>query len=291
MDYRERPIMYGLIAACIAGIVLVGILLIFVSGTTQFSGEGFSEVFFLESDKLPNVIGGGEPLDFSFRVASHYNKKIDYKYNVIAGNTIIKSGSFSLPNDDDDTQKDRYNKTIAIADIELNPTIMKIPDATTSSETQSTFNGGFGLLPSHDGSGAQAVSDPSYIFYPVQLPVGENQGTLIFNPAKEETFHTTTTTKTIIGNLREIGQSKDAIEIMGTRISNTGYDLSQSEWTIQNNYGMITASSKTITEHYRYEFKKITVDVEAYPTNDPNTVTKYEIHFWVVVSENPLNSD
>ena len=288
MDFRERPIMYGLIAACIAGIVLVGILLIFVSGTTLFSGEGFSEVFFLDSDKLPNVIGGGEPLDFSFMVASHYNKKIDYKYNVIAGDTIIKNGSFSLPNDDT-SQKDQYNNTISITGIILNPTLMKIPNATTSSETQNTYNGGLGLLLSHDGSGAQVVSDPSYLYYPVQLPVGEDHGTLIFNPTKEETFHTTTTTKTNIGNLREVSQSKDAIEIGGARISNTGYDLSQSEWIIQNNYGIITASSKTVTEHYRYEFKKITVEVEAYPANDPNTVTKYEIHFWVVVSESPLD--
>jgi hypothetical protein len=158
---------------------------------------------------------------------------------------------------------------------------------TTFSETQNTYNGGLGLLLSRDGSGAQVVSDPSYLYYPVQLPVGSDHGTLIFNPKNTETFHTTTTSRTNIGNLREVAQSKSAVEIEGLLISDTGYDLSQSEWTIQNNHGIITASSKTITEKYRYAAEKIAVEVKAYPANDPDSFTKYEIHFWVVVSDIP----
>jgi hypothetical protein len=286
MDQKERTLVYGLIAACIAGIVIVGLLLIFVGGTI-FSGEGFSEVFFLGSEKIPKVIEEGKPLDFSFMVASHHNEKMDYKYNVFSEETLIQSGAFSLPNDNK-SQKNPYNNTISITNVKLKSTLTKITN-TTITETQNTYNGGLGLLLSHDGSGTQVVSDPSYLYYPVQLPVGSAQGTLIFNPKNTETFHTTTTSKTIIGNLREIAQSKSAVDIEGFRISDTGYDLSQSEWTIQNNKGIITASEKTTTEKYRYAFEKIAIEVKAYPANDPDTITQYEIHFWVVVSENPLD--
>ena len=249
MDLKERTVVYGLVAACIAGIVLVGLLLIFVGSAIFPPGEGFSEVYFLDNEKLPHVIAEGEPLDFSFIVGSHHNEKMDYTYDVIAGDNIIQSGTFSLPNDDK-SQKNRYNKTISIANVTLKSTLKKITDS-THSETKNTYNGGLGLLLSHDGSGAQVVSDPSYLYYPVQFPVGSDHGTLIFNPKNTETFHTTTTSRTNIGNLHEVAQSKSAVDIEGDRITDTGYDLSQSEWTIQNNQGIITALAKTLTEKYR----------------------------------------
>ena len=133
MEPKDRTIVYGLIAACIAGILIVGLLLIFVGGTT-FSGQGFSEVFFLNSEKLPVVIETGTPLNFSFMVASHYNEKMDYKYDIIAGNTIIQSGAFSLPNDSL-SQKDRYNQTISITVLTLNPTLIKIANSSRLDKT------------------------------------------------------------------------------------------------------------------------------------------------------------
>jgi hypothetical protein len=288
MEQKERTIVYGLVAACIAGIVLVGLLLFFVGGA-MFSGEGFSEVSFLESQKIPTVIYEGNPLDFSFGIASHHNEKMDYKYNVIVGDTIVRNGTFSLP-DNDKSQKDRYNKTISITNLKLKSTLTKVTNSTLT-ETQNTYNGRLGLLASHDGGGDQVISDPSYLYYPVQFPVGNDHGALIFNPKNTETFHTTQTSKTNIGNLREVAQSKSAVVINNLLISDTGYDLSKSEWTIQNNYGIINASSKTLTEKYRYGFEKISVEVEAYPVKDPDKITKYEIHFWTVVSEIPQEFD
>lgn len=287
MEPIERKFVYKLVAACIAGILLVGLLLIFVGGALFPPGEGFSEVFFLDSEKLPTVISDGEPLDFSFMVGSNHNEKMDYTYDVIAGDSIIQSGAFSLPNDDI-LKSNRYNKTVSITNVKLTSTLIKITN-TTITETQYTYDGRLGLLVSQDGKNGsvnQIVSDPSYIYYPVQLPFTSDKSTLIFNPKNTETSHTTTTIKTIFGNLREIGPGKAAVTIGGMRLSDTGYDISKIEWTIQNNQGVITASSKTISEKYRYAFKKIAVEVKANPANGPYKVTPYEIHFWTAVRDN-----
>ncbi len=285
MEPKDRTIVYGLIAACIAGILIVGLLLIFVGGTT-FSGQGFSEVFFLNSEKLPVVIETGTPLNFSFMVASHYNEKMDYKYDIIAGNTIIQSGAFSLPNDSL-SQKDRYNQTISITVLTLNPTLIKIANSSRS-ETKQTYNGGLGLLLSQNGNGAQVVSDPSHLYYPIQLSVGNEPATLIFTPNNTQTYQTTTTSRTNVGDLQNVGRNAATVNIEGFQISDTGYDISRAIWTIQNDHGIINATSITVTDSYRYEYEKIAVEMEAYPANNPDTVTKYEIDFWVIISGKPL---
>ena len=285
MEPSERTIVYGLVAACIVGIIIVGGFLFFAQGEI-FSGQGFSEVYFEEHQKLPAVIYDIEPLSFSFTVASHNKETTDYSYDVIAGEQIIGSGSFTLPNDNppNGDPKNRYNKTVFIEDVRLRSTLISLNEPVVS-ETQFTYNGGLGLLLPGDGTKPQVVTDPSKLYYPVRLPMSGESATLIFNADTHETFHTTTTSKQNKGDITTISDNEKAVEIKGQRISDVGYDITTSEWTVKNDLGTISATGNSSTQSYRYAFKKISVDVRASPESDPVDITNYKIHFWVVVED------
>jgi hypothetical protein len=291
MDLNERTIVYGLIAACIFGIIIVGAFIVFVGGTI-FGGQGFSELYFQEYQKLPAVINEGEPLNFSFTVASHNNENMYYTYNIITGDKIINSGSFILPKDDNSDSKteNKYNKTIFVDDVKLKSTLILL-NTSQISETKFSYNGGLGLLLSPDGQNGQVVTDSSRLYYPVPLPVGGARGTLVFNPIKQETFITTTNSYSKVGDVVTVSQDPWGQMIHGQRISNTGYDFSQSEWIITNEHGVISASAKTITSNYRYAFNRISVELNSSSLKSPDKITKYEIHFWVIVATGTTQLD
>lgn len=285
MEPNERTIVYGLVAACICGIIIVGFFL-FYAGGQIFSSQGFSEVYFKNHQKIPTVINENESLDFSFEVVSHNKGTMKYTYDIYAGDHMIRSGSFSLPSTDirNDDHQSRYNKSVIIDEIRLRSTLQTLNNSEVS-ETRFTYNGGLGLLLPSDGTKPQVVTDPSKLYYPVRLPGSNEAVTLIFNPDAHETFHTTTTSKTKMGDFTTISNVDKAVEINGERISNVGFDTSESEWTINNDLGIISALSKTTTIKARYTFKKISVDVSASPESNPDDITHYEIHFWIVVKD------
>ena len=109
------------------------------------------------------------------------------------------------------------------------------------------------------------VSDPSHLYYPIQLSVGNEPATLIFTPNNTQTYQTTTTSRTNVGDLQNVGRNAATVNIEGFQISDTGYDISRAIWTIQNDHGIINATSITVTDSYRYEYEKIAVEMEAYP--------------------------
>ena len=57
-----------------------------------------------------------------------------------------------------------------------------------------------------------------------------------------------------------------------------GYDIIEEEQTITNDYGKITFIRKIVKSEYRYEKKKVSVEVSA-------NGKEYEIHFWTIVEE------
>lgn len=292
MDFKERPIVYGLIAACILGIIIVGAFVVFVGGTV-FSNHGFSELFFKNHDRLPVVINENEPLSFSFEVASHNKGTTNYAYNVFTGDQIISSGSFVLPkeNTPDNGADNRYNKTVSIDNIRLKSTLRDLGQPQIST-TQFNYDGKLGLFAARQTDDSRSaplvMTDPSQIYYPFTFPGSNTPTALIFNPGKTETLHTTTMTKTKVGDTSTIGQNAAAVEIDGQRISNVGYDQSKNEWTINNDRGIISASANTTTVQYRYAFEKISVELHASPEKNPADITRYEIHFWVVVTDNKV---
>lgn len=281
MEPSERTIVFGLVAACIVGIIIVGGFLVFAQGMI-FSSQGFSEVYFKEHQKLPAVIEENEPLAFSFEVVSHNKDTMDYSYDVYAGGEKIRSGSFFLPQSDPVGEK--FTKNITIDNILLKSTLLRL-NGSKISETRFTYDGGLGLLVPRDGNEPHPVIDPSKLYYPVRLPGSSETATLIFNPDASEMYQTTTTSTEKIGDLTTITDVKNAVEINGERISGVGYDIGESEWTIKNDHGIISALSKTLTSQYRYTFKKISVDVRASPVSNPDDSTYYEIHFWIVVED------
>jgi len=277
MEPRERIIVYGLIAACIVGIIIIGFFLSYAGGQI-FSKDGFSEVYFEEHQKLSSVINENEPLSFSFSVISHNKIPMDYAYTVYSGDEIVRMGQFILP----DARKN--NKTVVIDNIRLKSTLFSLNNSVFS-ETQSTYNGGMGLLISRGESTSQVVTDPSKLYYPVHLSEGGEPVTLIFNPAAHETFQTTTSKILKVGDITSIKRDPKALEINGQQLSNVGFDKSITDWTITNDFGMISSLKKTETITYRYAFKKVSVDVIASPQSNPEEKTYYAINFWIVVKD------
>jgi len=286
MEPSERTIVYGLVAACIVGIIIVGGFLFFAQGTIV-SSQGFSELYFVDHQKLPNVIVENEPLSFLFTVVSHNKEPMNYSYEIYEGDQKIRSGVFTLPDEErlSGERGTKYNKTIDIENVTLKSTLNAL-DTPQISETQLTYNGGLSLFQTNDGN-KETVTDPSRIYYPVTLPGSSSQSILSFDPHARETMHTTTINRKAIGNIKTISYATDSIEINGQRLSDTGYDISQSDWTINNEQGHISADVKTSTTSYRYNFEKIAVELYASPIDNPTEITRYEIHFWLVVTDNP----
>jgi hypothetical protein len=280
MEPHERTIVYGLVGACICGIIIVGAFLIFTGGMFS-SGSGFSELYFEDHQKLPTIINENDPVNFSFTVVTHNKENTDYSYEVFAGNQTVRSGSFTLPFTDASygTNQQKNNKTVIIEDIVLKSSLMKV-DESQVYETRITDYNGLGHIQSCNGRDSQAT-DSSKLCYAVQLPGSSGLTTLFFDPDAHETFNTTTTSKTTIGDINTIQNDDKAVEINGYRPSKVGFDVSEVDWTIKNDLGIISTSSKTTTTRYRHAFEKVSVNVSASPVSNPDKTSYYDIHFWV----------
>jgi len=169
MEPSERTIVYGLVGACICGIIIVGAFLIFTGGMFS-SDSGFSELYFEEHQKLPTVINENDPVNFSFTVVSHNKEKMDYFYNVYAGDQIIRNGSFFLPQTESsngDPQRN-FNKTVIfIEDIRLRSTLIPL-DQSQNTQTRVTKYEGTGLILSENKNEFQVSKNSSKLYLLVQ---------------------------------------------------------------------------------------------------------------------------
>jgi hypothetical protein len=141
------------------------------------------------------------------------------------------------------------------------------------------------------------------VLMPVKFPIAGDKNNTIFlkidpNSSEEYTFRYSAkepVTETLIcfgtSNLDKIPNCIEAryISQIGINLSDynilrnisifprTGFDFINSTTIISSNYGDIRVSyEKTISE-YRYEFKKVSVEV----TSEDGT--EYEIHYWTIV--------
>lgn len=72
------------------------------------------------------------------------------------------------------------------------------------------------------------------------------------------------------------GEGTKAAEI--SPLAPVGYDIIEEEQTITNDHVKITFTHKIAESKYRYQKKKVSVEVSA-------NGKEYEIHFWTIVEE------
>ena len=280
---REKTISYAIIGGSILGILIISLLVIYI-GIPLFSGEGYSELYFEEISKLPNVVTVGEPINFTFTVASHNNKPMEYIYNITYGDSIIQKGSFVLPEISQQNSKDyEYNKSITVHFQPKEITLIQLNESKLST-TKLSYSGEMGMFINPTGDAPQAVFNTNRLYYPVNLPGGGNNiAVLGFDPKKKETFSTTTDSIVKVNNIYLVTPQGNIIS--GEQISNAGYDVSQDLWMIENDHGTITATIQSKIMQLRYVFKRISVEVSTITSE--GSKMNYEIRFWIVVKEDP----
>ena len=283
---EEKKVIYAIIAACIIGIFIVGFLVV----TYTTTKVGFSELYFEEHEKLPKIITVGKEEPFSFTVASHELNITSYKYVVSLGDDILEEGDFVLyPGE---------NITVNVSFAPTNSSLTLVRNLTTTESSHLIFS-----RPSTITSGNTNVESDGRVLMPVKFPIAGDKNNTIFlkidpNSSEEYTFRYSAkepVTETLICfGASNLDKTPNCIEAkytsqIGINLSDynilrnisifprTGFDFINSTTIISSNYGDIRVSyEKTISE-YRYEFKKVSVEV----TSEDGT--EYGIHYWTIV--------
>ena len=283
---EEKKVVYAIIAACIIGIFIVGLLVV----TYIPMKEGFSELYFEEHEKLPKIINVGKEEQFAFTVASHELNITSYKYVVSLDADILDEGDFVLHSGE--------NITVNVSFTLTNSSLTFVRNLTTTESSCLIFS-----RPSTMTSGNTNVESDGRVLMPVKFPIAGDKNNTIFlkidpNSSEEYTFRYSAkepVTETLICfDTSKSKKTPNCIEAryisqIGINLSNynilrnisifprTGFDFINSTTIISSNHGNIRMSyEKTISE-YRFEFKKVSVEVIS------EDGTEYEIHYWTIV--------
>jgi hypothetical protein len=284
---EEKTVTYAIIAACIIGIVVVAVLVLTYTSTS----ENFSELYFEDHTELPRMAAVGEEEEFAFTIVSHETDVTSYNYTVSFDDEAFEMGSFVLGPWEDMTINVSLvcsNSSIVLFDNYTNTETSYLDDRKPFDlliSAISTIGNQVKIISSKDKytivysgdntSDYQSTTDlDNKIVLPMKFPITgltDPISVLIFDPLTEETFATEYETRRRIGNPNDI-----KIDNL-TSISSLGYDTYKEEWTIYNNYGSITIAKKVTKSQYRYEFKKVSVQVTS-------GKDEYEIHFWMIIT-------
>ncbi|KDE54610.1 hypothetical protein [Methanoculleus sp. MH98A] len=274
MDLEDKTIVYAIIAACVLGIAVIGALVVF-TGTSGTMKESFSELYFESPKDLPSVVDVGEPVAFAFSVVSHELSETPYTYTVRYDDRILQSGKFTLPAAG---TGGNTKKAFSVNFTPDKPGLVRVGEPATTS-LRTTYNGAVGVLASTNGT-QELQGGKDRILLPADLSgfgLPDREGLLIFDPAARETFSTTTTSVAQVGSSpAQTTPAKDA----ASAVTGSGYSVSRTEWTIDNDHGTINVRKEITSTEYRYTYQKVSVDVAS-----PSTA--YEIHFWILVQEDP----
>jgi len=252
MDGNKKTIVYAFAVACIFGIIIVGALVL----TSHTTDEVVTEIYFKDLDTLPSVVKIGDKIDFAFTL-SHEKKQTAYNYRVTYDGNDISSGSFS--------REPSSFKTINVSMTPKNSSLVQMTDPVVS------------------------LSEMKY-----NVALGTIVGLLIFDPKLKESYNISLRTVIPEGG-QEVTSPSD-----GQSLSNLGYTIRHDDWNIVNDRGNIDILHKNSSTIYRYAFKKVSVKVSSTGSEirgagesakpavgDTQTDSEYEIHFWIVVKEDP----
>ncbi|RJS83135.1 hypothetical protein CW713_04305 [Methanophagales archaeon] len=252
--------------------------------------EGFSELYFEEHEELPKIINAGEEPQFAFTIASHELNVTSYEYTVSLDDEIVEEGGFILGPGE--------NITANVSFIPENSSLTFIRNLTTTESSHLIFS-----RPSTITSGSKNVESDGRVLMPVKFPIAGDKNNTIFlkidpNSSEEYTFRYSAkepVTETLICfDTSKSEKTPNCIEAryisqIGINLSDynilrnisifpqTGFDFINSTTIISSNYGDIRVSYEKNISEYRYEYKKVSVEV----TSEDGT--EYEIHYWTIV--------
>jgi len=262
----KRTILYVVIAMCIVGIAVVGFFIFRYAPVN----ESFSELYFENQEQLPGKIRVGEEESFAFTVVSHEGDKSSYHYAVKFDHETIKEGSFALLPQGEKTTNVEFvpdKSSIALVDskTDLYTSHFKLDDNIAGF----TWPEGKTVESMPEGKTVESIpflkpEDGNFIL-PIKFLYDGTTGChvlLKINPRSKDSFQFSYT-------------SKCDAKSEGRKI---GYDIREEEQTITNDHGKITLIRKVVKSEYRYEKKKISVEVS---TNGK----EHEIHFWTIIQE------
>lgn len=303
----DKSVIYGILAACVLGIIIIGALVL-----SSDTSEGFSELYFEDHTELPRMIDLGDEVKFAFSVVSHEAAEAAYQYEVTYGDQQIVEGSFTLYPEDwvekGDYPSKGNEKTIDVNFVPEESSLVQMDDSKISVYeldfdehlAMVTVQGSSGVEGSNLITSPQAYSVMYWganntnsrvdvemmdkLVIPVDLSVEgitAHTGMLIFDPNLEETFVTNYT------QVIRVGDPYSLIPTETNSLSNFGYQIKREEWDIKNNYGDIDLLRRVTERDYRYAFKKVSVEVSSVvsKTDETPTLSEYEIHFWIIVKE------
>ncbi|MHC1631806.1 MAG: hypothetical protein ACXQT4_05955 [Methanotrichaceae archaeon] len=254
MESDDKTIVYGIIAACVIGIIIVGALVL-----SSDTSEGFSELYFEDHTELPKMVEVDEEVNFAFTVVSHEKVPINYTYNITFDNEVIDKGNIVL--------EPRENETINMTLVPRNSSLVffDVPHIAVS-------------YIKLDEKNSQ-----------VQLPWGAAEITIPFDTAKPFSWN--------LSEVRRIG-NPDSLNARDLDfISSLGYISRKEQYQVVDDQLCSVLKYVLNETEYRYEFKKVSVNVSSQQTifkdQDTNIADEggheYEIHFWIIVKEDPEN--
>lgn len=263
----KRTTLYVIIAMCIAGIAIVG-LLIFKYAPAN---ENFSELYFENQEQLPDRIRMGEKESFAFTVVSGEGDESSYHYAVKFDDETIKEGTFTL--------LPQEKKTIDIKFIASESSITFVDSKTDLYTTHFTLDNIAGFTwPGGETEKSVPIfeTEDNNIILPINFSYDGTPGSTILlriNPGSKNSFHFSFARKY---DVKGKGEETKTTEI--PHLAQVGYDIIEEEQTITNDQGKITFLRKVVKSEYRYKKKKVSVEVSA-------NGKEYEIHFWTMVEE------
>ena len=263
---------------CVAGIAVVGFFIFKYAPTN----ESFSELYFENQEQLPDEIRVGEEESFAFTVVSHEGDKSSYHYAVKFDDETIKEGTLTL--------LPQEEKTIDIEFTASESSIVLVDSKTDLYTTHFrldnivgvTWPGGKTVELMPEGKTVESIPllkpEEGNLILPIKFSYDGTSGSTILlriNPGSKDTFRFSFARKY---DVKGEGKKTKTAEI--PPLAPVGYGIIEEEQTITNDHGKITFKRKVVKSEYRYEKKKISVEVSA-------DGKEYEIHFWTIVEELP----
>ncbi|MFW6194483.1 MAG: hypothetical protein ACOC5L_03080 [Halobacteriota archaeon] len=282
---EEKTATYAIIGASIVGIIIVAFLVL----TGIPSGSYFSELYFEDHEELPKGVEVGSKQTFDFTVASHEKNETTYSYNVTYNGDIIEKGFFTLKPGESETTKASFTP--------LESTLVYVKSENSSETnhfTVSRQSTGKILVVGDNGSVREIEANKSEISLvlgtsnviwtgetikiPIKAPLGEkNVHDVELSPNSKEEYSFNYNTKEEVDSSIEpspfLSQNK-----LGN-LSSYGFNIVNKTVIVKNDQGDISITKDQEVAKYRYEKKKVQVNV----TNEEDKY--YEIHFWIMVRD------
>jgi len=260
MEGNEKAIVYAVAAACILGIIVIGVLMVL----SHPMDEGFSELYFENPEGLPNSIDVGHMMNFSFDVVSHEKTAAAYIFNVTYDGFPVRTGSFNLG----PQQRQKINVTF-------------VPQRSSLI-----------LLDTSRIAKFRTVLDSQT--EPIQLDVSGTtlSPEMLLAPRINNLMIRAWNSSELvmIGNPDSMDYSNFS------NVSSLGYILRNMQYSLEEKNGLKYLNHESIEKEYRYGYKNVSISVSSHGGPSRNASNSkishegkrnYEVHFWFIVRDDP----